>query len=426
MKRSSFAQTHSDAVVTRLRLKIVAITLGALLIIIIAMLTALNMFMQRTGRMQTRRLLDTLVENREYAQAMTERFASDLDAMASGPMPQMVRSTRFLTANLNEDGEIVPMDTLQMLNISEAEAASLVRRAFESGKPRGVIDAMQYTVVKEDGGYFTAFVEQSDQNQLLHQLQRISIFVALVSSIALLVLATLLSIWITRPIQQSLQQQKAFISDASHEMKTPLTIISANADVLVQRQGDNKWVSTIQSQAQKLSELVHDLLLLARTSEVKPPVQMERINLSEVALNASLAFESPMFEAGKAFTMQIEENIHVCGNAANLDQLIHILLDNAMKYSNERSAIHIALQHQNSRAQLTVYNTGNGLSRDEMGKVFRRFYRSDVSRSKRAGGYGLGLSIAQAIVQQHQGRISVSGEEGKDITFMVSLKLIGG
>lgn len=412
MRRADGAR--SEPIITRLRIKIIAMTMGILLIVVFLLIATINLFMHETSRMQASRSLDYLT---------MQGVAAQSGASSDSP-PQMPRGNGYFVVAINGDGTVRSVQAHNLQGLADEDARAMAIRVFREGSPEGTLNNMQYKMIGREGGSFIAFVELSIQNLLLSTLLRVSIYVACVSGIILFFAAILLSKWVTEPIRQSLLRQKQFISDASHEMKTPLTIIAANADVLTKRGGENKWLLTIQAQTRKMSELVQNLLLLARSSEMRAALGFERFDASQVVLTTALAFESRMFEEGKRFDIDVQEGICILGSEHGVEQLVSILLDNAIKYSDDHGAIALSFAGQGNRAFLSVHNTGIGLHRREVASVFQRFYRGDASRN--TGGYGLGLAIAWEIVHQHGGKIAVTGEEGKDITFTVQLRIKEG
>ena len=215
------------------------------------------------------------------------------------------------------------------------------------------------------------------------------IFYALVS---LLICAS--SIKVFRPLQESVFRQRQFISDAGHELKTPLTIISASCDVL-SKTDDNKYVQNIAEQAKRLEFLVNDMLTLARIDEEKFMVVKEDFLLDGVVCECVLPFEETAFECGKLFIVDVDENIEMKGDPKVVKTIVNILMDNAFKYSQDKGVIKVSLKVVNNKRVLTVFNTGSEILDENSNKIFERFYRGDDSRSRELGGNGLGLAIVK-------------------------------
>ena len=221
-----------------------------------------------------------------------------------------------------------------------------------------------------------------------------------------------------------------FVADASHELKTPLTVILANAGILLAHSGDmadgqRKWVEYIQAEAQRMKSLVEDLLFLARSDDRRSPLRLQTVSFSDLAWEALLPFESVAFEAGVALDSQITPDLELLGDPEQLRRLVAILVDNAVKYAGPRGSASLILRPQGDEAVLSVHNTGEPIPPEHLPRLFERFYRTDSDRARSQGGYGLGLSIAKSIVDGHRGRISVSSSAISGTLFTVRLPLPG-
>ena len=206
-----------------------------------------------------------------------------------------------------------------------------------------------------------------------------------------------------RPIKDAFEKQKQFISDAGHELKTPLTVINANAELLTS-EDNSKWVANIKSQTERMNLLVQDLLTLTKTEEQTENIR-EDINLSELTLDNILPFEALAFEQEKLIISNITEGIHIHSNRKSVQQIINILLDNAVKHSNPNSEIVVKLKKDGNKAVLTITNQGSLVKEGQEAKMFERFYRADDSRSRDSGGSGLGLSIAKSLANKNKWKI---------------------
>ena len=232
-----------------------------------------------------------------------------------------------------------------------------------------------------------------------------------------------LSRWVTKPVQVAFDKQKQFIADASHELKTPLTIITTNAEVLQRELPDNKWLVYILEQTGRMKNLINSLLELARLDAYSDTGSYLTFDLSRAVKNAALSFESLAFEYGKSYSMEIEDGFSLHGNETHIKQLVTILLDNAFKYSDEHGTVRICLSAHGDKKMLLVSNTGKGISPEDQKHIFERFYRVDKARSRDTGGTGLGLAISKNIIVMHKGIINVYSEPGKGTTFTVRVPM---
>ena len=238
-----------------------------------------------------------------------------------------------------------------------------------------------------------------------------------ISVLVVFIVSIFLSKKIVAPLEENFQKQKQFISDAGHELKTPISVINANSELLSRQIGDNKWLSNIQYENEKMSTLVRQLLDLAKTESVKP--QLERIDFSRLVSGELLPFESVAFEHHITLLSDIQEGINVDGDQNKLKQLVSILIENALSHSEENKEVNVILKTQRNMATLSVINEGKAIPVNQQERIFERFYRLDEARSD-DGHFGLGLAIAKAIVESHNGKIHIECNDGK-INFIVQL-----
>ena len=215
---------------------------------------------------------------------------------------------------------------------------------------------------------------------------------------------------IVAPLEESYQKQKQFISDAGHELKTPIAVISANAEMLGRECGESKWLSNINFENERMAGLVSQLLELARTEQTMPV--MDEVDFSQTVTGGILPFESVAFEHGLTLDCDIEEGLRLSGNVGQLGQLVSILVDNAIFHAAPETAVTVSLKRERRSAVLSVANEGGEIPPEQREQIFERFYRRDRARSGGSGRYGLGLAIAKAIVLAHKGNISVTCKEG--------------
>ena len=239
----------------------------------------------------------------------------------------------------------------------------------------------------------------------------ISIIIGALGIIIIFIIAKKISTIIVQPVENTFEKQKQFISDASHELKTPLAVIEANADVLQDKVGENKWITYIQNEVQSMNKLVNDLLVLARM-ENKTTSNNQKFNLSkEVEMSVSV-FESMMYEKNITLETHINDGIEFNGDKEDIKHIISILIDNAIKHTEENGKIIVNTVKEKNNIKIEVKNQGKSIPEEERQKIFERFYRVDKARSRSEKRYGLGLSIAKGIVEKYKGTISVSCKDG--------------
>ena len=409
--------------IRRLQYKIIAVILGTLLIVFAAVLLALNLTVYQTSVQRAEDFMAAVVENDGFLFPPMGRPGSGPPDRGRDPFgsPQMMRAGRFFYAKLDRDGYIIELNLEMMFDFSRSEAESVVSSVLESGQTKGDRDNFRFLSAEKPYGRILVFAERSIEMGLLDNLTRASLWAAGVVSLILVCLAAFLAQWMVRPVKSAFEKQRRFVSDASHELKTPLTIIGANLDVLQNEIGENQWLTYSKTQMERMNALIHSLLLLAGTDEGQTSQMVGEFSLSNAVLGTALEFESRAFEEGKQYAYHVMENINYHGDETQIRQLVSILLDNAIRYSDANGQIDVSLNADNSHKHISVYNTGAGVPNNERDRIFERFYRIDESRTRETGSYGIGLSLAEAIAHAHKGKITVTGDYGKWIRFDLTL-----
>ena len=308
--------------------------------------------------------------------------------------------------------------------ISNEEAVALVNDVLEQHQNSGSIPSQksyQYTVVSYHDFQIILFQQDQNGQKTLHQILWISMLSGFLMTLILIAVIILLSKHMVKPLSDSFIQQKQFISNAGHELKTPVTVISATTDLLERKYGTDRLYDTIKAQVEKMSRLITELLELTKFSEKsKDPVDFHLFSISETVETTLLYFESRAFESEHPLHLEIAENLTMYGDALKMERLVGILIDNALKYADAKTEIQFCLSESNHRIYLSCSNLCSDLTQEQMTHLFDRFYRAEESHSHQKEGFGLGLSIAQVIAEQHKGEISASLHENK-ITFTVKL-----
>lgn len=335
----------------------------------------------------------------------------------TAPVPKSFGSIDFFIIMADKSGKF-----LAAMNNDELEAdvaQQYISAIMSEDASNGMLNNFQFCRSDKSNGTLMVFTDKQAELDMLDQLTRTTILIGVVSFALLSVLAYFFSKKSIEPIKIAFEKQKQFVSDASHELKTPLTVISANADVLSGEIGENKWLEYIKSQTERMNVLVNDLLNLTRLENDTSEFIRVSFNLSQAITNTALPFECQAFEANKIFDVDVEDGIFVNGSENHIKQMTAIFIDNALKYSNDGGTVRVMLKKQGDKSVLSVFNTGSGVKESEKHKIFERFYRSDDSRSRMTGGYGLGLAIAKSIIDKHRFKITVENHEGESICFNI-------
>lgn len=322
------------------------------------------------------------------------------------------RLSTFYSVALSDDGDVLAMDNDEGSAYEDALLQQYAQEIIASGKNRGEFKNLLYTTANKDGYTLVAFMDNTIIQQSMTTLFRNTIKFGGLMMVVLFVLAMYLAGKIVKPLEENHKKQKQFISDAGHELKTPVAVISANADLLARDLGtDNPWLANICYENEKMGHLVAQLLLLAKSDDGQMP--KTKLDLSRLVQGEALPFESVAFEKGLMLNCDIQEAVFVEASSIQLKQLLSILLDNALSHAQGGPEVFLVLKSERHDAILSVINDGEEIPDDQRERLFERFYRVDAARNGADGHYGLGLSIAKAIVTAHKGQIRVLCHDGK-------------
>ena len=300
-------------------------------------------------------------------------------------------------------------------NLEDTDALrDILSQCLEQNQTEGTVEDYHLRYLVEDNGLYRklAFVDMSMEQATLARVIRSYLVIALAALLVLLGIAAAASRWVTRPVERAWRQQRQFLSDASHELKTPLTVILSNAELLegaALPEKPARWSGNIRCEAEQMRTLVEQMLTLARADNGVRPAAMEPVNFSDVATECVLSFEPVAFEAGKPLEDHVAEDVTVTGDRDRLRHLISILLDNAVKYGAPGGTITLTLERTERQARLTVANPGDPIPPEHLPHLFERFYRADSSRGEQSG-FGLGLSIADTIAREHKGSLRAESD----------------
>ena len=328
--------------------------------------------------------------------------------------------TRYFVVTANKENVVQTINTGHIAAIDSDDALEYAEEALESGKEKGYSDNYKYMISESNDEKIVVFVDCRMQIDTQKQFLEISVIIALLAFLAFCLLLVLLSKKAVKPYIESMEKQRRFITDAGHEIKTPLAIISANNEVVEMINGESEWTDSIKNQIKRLNELVKQLVALAKMDQDIKPV-FEQFNISDAVFDCADSFVTLADSKGKQAEMNIQDGLLFFGDEGLIRQLVSVLMDNAVKYADDGGNINISLADSGKWIKLAVFNTCSNPPEGDLNKLFDRFYRSDSSRSRETGGYGIGLSIAMSIVEIHKGRISAKAENG-GVVFEVLLK----
>lgn len=328
--------------------------------------------------------------------------------------------TRYFTVSLN-DGNVVDVDTTCIAAIDAERAERYATKLYKRGRTSGFVANYRFVATKDGEDTLYVFVDCTRELSNFHSFLDASIAISVIGLLAVLVLVWAFSGAAIKPMVESYQKQKRFITDASHEIKTPLAVIDAANEVQEIESGESEWTQSIHEQVARLTSLTERLVFLARMDEGAAAFTMSSVDLSAVVAEAAEPFESVAVSRGKHLSLDIAEGVHARADAAAIAQVVELLLDNATRYASDGSVIELTLRAAGrGHAKLTTTNAVDALPEGDLDRLFDRFYRADTSRNSKTGGSGVGLSVVRAIAEAHGGTATATGKDGQ-ITFTIRI-----
>lgn len=390
----------------------------AISILLIVLLGAINVGNVLLSGRQSRQTANMLLnEERRVQPPPKEDHRRDFLEL---PMDANTRmSAVYFTVQVGADHTILGVNTERIADISDEDAKSLCKKAMDQNKSEGKIQNFLFRAAENqrDGSLIFLFLDTTVQQHAILRVAFFSLTAGLLCFVAMLFLVILISKKAIRPIAENIERQKQFVTDAGHEIKTPLAIILANAEAMELYQGENKWLKNIREQTVRLNGLMQNLLALAKADENQNVMRMEEFSFSSEILEALEAFSEPMRMKELNLTTQIEPYLSLRADREQIRRLLSVLLDNAVKYAPPKGEVLISCKCDGKKIDFTVRNQCEKLPDCPAEKLFDRFYRSDAARTRETGGYGIGLSIAKTIMESHKGTICAAYFPPNQITF---------
>ena len=413
----------------KLRRKFIIISMLSVTLVLAVLIAAINIFNYRKVVMDADNILDMLSANEgafpddepregRPPEARDGRGGRRGDQMS----PETKYETRYFKIVFDNAGNVLVIDTGRIAAVDSSEAAELAKEVYAGAKTCGFKGDYRYIRTADGDETLIIFYDCGRSLGNARSFLWISIVISLIGLMVVFALIAVSSKAVIKPAAEAYEKQKRFITDAGHELKTPLAVINADCDVLELESGNNEWVSDIRKQTGRLTSLTNSLILLAKTEEdSKTDVVKIDFPLSDIVSEESESFKGLAKASGKSIETEVAPDISYNGDQKALTQLISILLDNAVKYSPEGGIIKVSLNKTGSKTVLSVSNdTAEPLTKENTDRMFDRFYRTDESRNSETGGYGIGLSIAKGITEAHGGKIYASAN-GSSVTVTAEL-----
>lgn len=402
--------------IRKLRIKFIAISMTSTMMVLFLIIGAINLLNYHEMSTNADAILNLLIENDGR---LPEDIYQSQRKKHTNISPETSFESRYFTVYIKNGTDSYDVDTDKIAAVDQEKAIAFARKINKEKK--GFISKYRYVREETSDGVSIYFLDCTKAMTSFRTFLVTSIFVSIFGVTAVFILVLLLSKKAIEPVAESYEKQKRFITDAGHEIKTPLTIIDADTAILEMEYGKNEWLSDINIQTKRLAGLTNDLIYLSKMEEENTKVAMIEFSFSDVTEEIAQSFQNLAKVQNKHFTMDIKPMITLKGDEKAIRQLISILLDNAVKYCGENGEIKVSVWKKGKNTMLSVYNTTKEMKKENLDHLFDRFYRTDESRNSQTGGYGIGLSIAKAVTMGHKGKIQATSEDGKSLLITVTL-----
>jgi Signal transduction histidine kinase len=405
----------------KLKIKFIIIASVSFFIVLIAVLGLVNFISYKNVNSEIYATLRIITDNRGLPDFTNNKYKKYDDLFLT---PETIYETRYFIVEYNSEMTQISLNTDNIAALDNEDITELIDKVINDDNKEGMLrrDLLRYAYLKTkmpNGNTVIAFMDCTRRMYSVRNTMRFSIYVGIISMLLLILLLSFFSRKAVAPILKNMESQKQFITNASHELKTPLAVISANAEVIEMTNGKSEWTDSIRNQVTHMSELVSQLIVLSKLQE-HDDIELTEVNFSEKAADVAKSFKTVAEAAGKSFDSIITPDVKILADERGSRELISILVDNAVKYCDEGGSVNMSLTSRGKKAILTVsndYKAGEGV---DYSRFFERFYRADESHNNATKGYGIGLSMAESLVEMFNGRIGVN-YKNKVITFTVIL-----
>ena len=405
----------------KLRWRFILAAMAAFLAVIVLIAALVNIF---THAMITSRIDQSIemIVNSDF-RAPRDNMPAPRGGNPFGDRPDMESGymMRFFVVRVDGTGQATFLSMDFIASVDENSASEYADKALARRSDKGYIGNYRYLKTESDDATVIIFLNAGRELQIARSLLDLSITISVLSLTMVFILVVIFSKKAIRPIENNIKQQKQFITDASHELKTPLTSISTSLDVITAEHGEDEWTDNIRKQTGRMTKLVSELVTLSRLDEDQPLPNKENFSLSNAAWETVDIYQSQAKGRGKKMTIDIAENVDLFGDKSAIQQMLSVLLDNAVRYSNDEGEIKFSVCSKKNKTHIEVYNTCDYDTPPDVNLLFDRFYRPDSSRNSETGGNGVGLAIARAVTEAHGGTIKAICPDGKSMTIKVTI-----
>lgn len=408
--------------IQRLRIRFVILSMSTLLVVLLILVGGINFTSYRGIVLEADRFLSS--ENPGRSVRQKNPAGKESNGLFSQFAPEAHNYTRFFSVVLSLDGTVLDIQLPAEAVMADSDAAELALKVYANNAGTGFQSIYRFQRRNTEDSVQILFLDCGREINSFQHFLMTSIILSAAGLLLILGILIYFSGRIVRPFAESYEKQKQFITDAGHEIKTPLTIIQADADILEMDLGENEWLTDIQNNVRRLTDLTNDLVSLARMEEGGTPLELLEIPVSDVISETAQSFQAIAHAQKKELLLSVESMLSIEADEKAIRQLVTILLDNALKYSPEGSPIRLSVTKHTKQIKLAVCNVSLlPLPEGNLNRLFERFYRTDPSRNSQTGGHGIGLSIASAIAAAHNGQIQASEPEKGSLQISVTLPL---
>lgn len=414
--------------IKKLRIKFIGIVMASIILILSAIMVSINLINYSQIAQSADQMIDVIVENNgklpgpnkvgTVSNELEVRVLYQGESQADNTQtnPETPFDTRFFTAVIS-NGQVISTDVSYTASFSSSQASTKALSLYNSGREKGYDGVYRFRVHENsDSSYLVVYLDYSRQLEPTQNFMVNSLWIAAVGILVAFIVVFFISKLVVKPVEESASKQKRFVTDAAHELKTPLTIISANNELLQIEKGESEMTSVIDKEVKRMNEMVKDMTTLSKLDEISRK-DFESFSLTEAAHDVSDSFKNAFAQEKKKYDVKIDDNIDFKGNQSQIRKLLNILIDNALKYSIKYTKLHV--YKNGNHVYIDVDNDADNVKQGSKEKAFERFYRSDEARGSKVQGSGIGLSIAKEIVLIHKGKITANSFKANTFSIKV-------
>jgi len=397
--------------ISRLRFKLIAVSMAVTLLILGLIVGGINFINFKKVIDNADTTIDYLANNYNTEETRPEPPDEEgggdgFRPFDDGISPEVKFESRYFVVSFDSDGNVASSDTKHVFAVSEEDSIKIAKQIYEGSSDRGFYRNYRYAKISLNGYNAVMCLDVYNGLSSANYFLLVSLSASFIGWITVIIIVLAFSKRIIAPVSKSYEKQKRFISDAGHEIKTPLAIIEADIGVMEINEGENEWLDDIKTQVRRLARLTNDLIHLSKLDEGKESLKFIDFSVSDLAKETVTSFTGLATVNNKKLEANIQPNLTLKGDTESIRELLTILLDNAIKYSTGDGNISLEVKKKNGHIVIEASNSAKNLTKENAEHLFDRFYRADESRNSETGGHGIGLSMAKAIVEAHKGKIS--------------------